>query len=142
MPEKWISPPQYALRYGLHRRTVLKWIRQGRVRSVRRGKDYLVLDPGILEVANPLARIITEKDVAPIFRGTEVAEMLGITPRALRLYSQGGRIGYTTKGGKRRYSIRDVREIIALRTMNATRASRSQVRKSIVEWGKERLGLQ
>lgn len=143
MTGKWITAPQYALKYGLHRRTVLRWIKEKRVVAVMRADIYLVQDPGILEVANAKSRVHKEADLAPCYRGAEVAKALGITPRALRLYSEGGKMGYTTIGGKRRYTISDIRQIIARRQLKTTRkTNREETSRAMVAHIKEQLELE
>lgn len=142
MADRWISPPEYAAKYGLDRWTVRNWAKLGKVRAVRKGKDWLVLDPNIFELANPGSRIITKEDLMPLFRPCEAAELVGIPERTLRHYAKVGKVGSRTVGKFRRFSVNDLREIMALRRFNQFRPNAKEKRITILEWGRMRLQQQ
>lgn len=142
MPDRWISPPEYGAKYGIRRETVSRWAKLGKIRSVRKGKDWLVLDPNIFEIANPLSRIITKEDLMPLLRPNEVAELTGMPQRTLSNYAQRGQVGFHHIGKHRRYSINDVREIMALRHFNKNRVGPHEKRITILQWAKARLQQQ
>lgn len=114
MPQ-WITPPQYAVKYGLNRRTVYSWAKDGKIQSVRKGRDFFVLDPEVDLFANPHLREVHDEELFPILRGTEVASISGVSPRRLRAYCELGWITPTKINRSRRYSIKNLREVIALR---------------------------
>jgi predicted site-specific integrase-resolvase len=142
MSDRWISPPEYAAKYGVVRSTVQAWAKQGKIRSVRKGKDWLVLDPNIFEIANPESRIVTKEDLMPLLRPQEAAELAGIPVRTLSWYAQLGKVGFRNVGKFRRYSINDIREIMAIRRFNKFRVSPQEKRITILEWAKSRLAQQ
>jgi predicted site-specific integrase-resolvase len=142
MSDRWISPPEYAAKYGLARHTVQVWAQQGKIRSVRKGKRFLVLDPNIFEIANPHSRLITKEDLMPLLRPCEVEELTGMPQRTLRDYARLGKVGFHHVGKHRRFSINDVREIMAIRRFNKTRVKPHEKRITIMEWAKSRLSQQ
>ena len=140
MSDRWISVTEYALKYGLDRSTVTIWARKGKIRAVRKGRNWCLLDPMVLELANPNTRVVTTEDLRPLLRGNEVAEFIGVSDRMLRKYAQAGKVGFRLDGKRRRYSIQDVRDILAVRMYNKNRVPRKDKRMSIMQWARLRLG--
>jgi predicted site-specific integrase-resolvase len=141
MADRWLTTTEYALKYGLHGTTVALWARQGKIKAVRKGREWCVYDPGIFEVANPNLRVVTSEDLIPLVRGEEAAELLGIPTRTLRYHAQHGEVGFRLQGHRRRYSIQDIRDLMAFRAYNRTRVPRKEKRLTVMKWARLRLGM-
>jgi hypothetical protein len=134
--------PEFAKKYGFTVQTVSRQIAQNNLSTVTVDGVLHVWDPW----SDPQTGTNTAEDIY-MLRGVEVAEILGITTRALRYHVAGGGMpGKECIGGKiacvwigkqRRYCLADVRRFIAARMEK--RVGRSRVRAGIVEWALERL---
>src|SRR5271156_2687130 len=139
MPDRWITTTEYALKYGLSRRTPWKWAREGKVQSFRKGKRHMVLDPEVMEKANPSSMLITDEDLMPYFRGGDVARLLGIAERTVHRYASMGKIGHKKIGNHRYYSVKDMRELRAIFALNKENPTGKEKRAVMLEWGRKRL---
>lgn len=140
MSDRWISATEYCAKYGLDHSTVTTWARQGKIRAVRKGRKWCLLDPMVLELANPNTRVVTSEDLMPLIRGEEAAELLGIPTRTLRYHAQHGDVGFRLQGKRRRYSIQDIRDLMAFRQFNRLRVPRKDKRMTVMQWARLRLG--
>jgi hypothetical protein len=113
------------------------WARIGKIRAIRRNKEFLVLDPMVLELADPKARERSQ-ETFPILRGTEVAKMLGISPRHLRHIAKKADLGHVVHRNVR-YSVKDVRELFSLQKHGTRSAKPKEKRQAIVDWALKRL---
>jgi hypothetical protein len=137
--------PDLAKKYSVTPQTIHRLIAQNSVVAVEVNGELRVWDPW----EDPKSGTNTAEDLY-ILRGVEVAEILGITGRALRYLvagggmpgheSPGGQIGCVFVGRQRRYSVADVRRLIA-RRMEKKQIGRKgpRVRTAIVQWALERL---
>ena len=139
MSDRWISTPEYMAKYGVCRESLYHWVRDGKIRAIRKGRRWFFLDPMVMELANPESRVVTAEDLQPLLRGKEAAEFAGLSPRMLRRYAQDGKVGFRTVGRRRRYSIQDIRDIMAVRLYNKNRPTRQEKRMTIMEWARTRL---
>jgi hypothetical protein len=134
--------PEFAKKYGFTVQTISRQIAENNLSTVTVDGVLRVWDPW----SDPKTGTNTAEDIY-MLRGVEVAEILGITTRALRYHVAGGGMpGKECVGGKiacvwigkqRRYSLADVRRFIANRMEK--KVGRSRVRAGIVEWALERL---
>jgi len=137
--------PELAKKYSVTPQTIHRLIAENSVRTIEVNGELHVWDPW----EDPKSGTNTAEDLY-ILRGVEVAEILGITGRALRYLaagggmpgheSRGGQIGYVFVGRQRRYSLADVRRLIARRMeKKRTGLKGPRVRTAIVQWALERL---
>jgi hypothetical protein len=139
MAERWVSTKEFGAKYGLHPGTLYMWIRQKRVRFVKRDRRIFIHDPGYLDNITTAPNEIKEIDRIPMLRGTELAKLLGITPRAVRYLAEHNQLGFRKIGHRRRYSVEDVRKIIAFRQNGHRSTNAKQRREVILQWVKQRL---
>jgi hypothetical protein len=136
---------EFAEKYSVSLQTVLRLVNQNSLQTVRVDGILRVID----RWADPKTGTNSVEDVY-ILRGIEVAEILGITTRALRyLVSGGGKSGHMVVGGQlpyvqigrqKRYCLADVRRLIAKRMeRKAGMRKGPRVRAAIVQWALERL---
>jgi hypothetical protein len=140
---------EFALTYGVCQWTVREWVKRGKIRSRRvAGMPLMVLDPELLENVQPAPLELNDQDKIPLLRGNEVARMLGISTRRVRQLAETGKLNCRVLFRSRRYSVSDIRKIIAYRAArenlpNGTTETPSlkarQVREAVVKWAMQRL---
>lgn len=139
------SVSELAKKYSVTPQTIERLIAQNSIKTIIINGILRLWDPW----EDPKTGTNTTEDIF-ILRGSEVAEILGITTRALRYLvagggmpgheSRGGQIGCVFVGRQRRYSLADVRRLIAKRMQKKVSGKRGpRVRTAIVEWALERL---
>jgi hypothetical protein len=144
--------------YRTDKRTVKRRVRAGQLEGVWKPTQVgnkmprlFIVDPGWQRAI--LAHNIKQgKDFAVddvyILRGYHVAQILGVTPRAVRYMAQDGRLGWAKAGMRgnhhRRYSIADVRRLIAMREKGSyqkRRPTRKEMDAAVLKWARGRLGI-
>lgn len=139
---RYLTLQQFARAYEVDVEWV-KWaIRQGRLNATTTasGRIARVEAPEYLEIPDNPA------DDWYILHENEIAEIVGITPRMLRMLADEGKIrprripkkeGALIRNGKRRYSVSDLRTIIAARIDPATPGH--ERREKLIRWAIERI---
>lgn len=136
MTTRLITPREFAVRYGLHYVTVLRWIKEGRIDYNKVGRQRYVVDPGAMERITAAPNVVKDAYDMPFLRGTELAEILGISTRRVRQLVEAGHLPCRMiSGRKRRYSVRDLKTIIVYRDMKSKLPFRSK--KSLPSSAKE-----
>lgn len=139
------SIAELAEKYSVTTQTIHRLINQNTIITTEVDGALRVWDPW----EDPKTGTNSVEDIY-LLRGVEVAEILGITTRALRYLvtgggtpgheSRGGQIGCVFVGRQRRYSLADVRRLIARRMEKKVHGHRGpRVRTAIVAWALERL---
>ena len=143
VPELWLTVPQFAAAYGHHHNTVMRFVREGRLQSKKvvsrggggTGRVTMVLVP---HVRSPqFGQCVS--DVLPILTCKQVGKVLGITRSGVEWLSSnkhGQKIRYTIMGGKRIFSIMDVRRFLMERE---ARRRKLPPEEAMVEWAKEKI---
>lgn len=147
-----LTTAQFSLKYKLCRSTIYNRIKEGRLQAVKQpGKNskdqrrpiLFVVDPGWEHYTIPNHNC-TPADEIYVLNGKEVAELLGCSPRWVRYLATADKLGFsktsTKDRGHRRFSIADVRKMMAIRATGKRRPSRGAVRSSVLQWARERLG--
>jgi len=118
---------------------------RGELETLRVGKrKVFIKDPAWNQPPQSTKDNIGKENVH-FLRGIEVAKILGVSPRAVRYMSQEARLSDHRTGtsamSKRRYSIADLRQIIAMRERrrHQKRQRSSQIRAAVIKWAIETL---
>jgi|HubBroStandDraft_6_1064221.scaffolds.fasta_scaffold09763_2 hypothetical protein len=139
--QRWFRLAEFCAKYGVMPVTARRWARQGKVISIRvpavpRGRFY-ILDPKWLQIDTP-----TSADPAEWFcclRQCEVATLLGITARGLRYVESAGKAHYLLIGGRKLYSVQEVRRLMAERKLGHRPRNRQEAREGILRWARWQL---
>ena len=135
--KRFYSLPDFCLIFGFDRRTVKKYIKQGDLKGFRLpGGQWRIREPEWQTAPNTKQR--RPADEIFLLKSAEVADLVEVTPRAIRLMAQEGRIDFEWIGGTRRFSLQSVRQAIALR-IGGKRGRRRNQRKAIVAWARQKL---
>ena len=142
---RWIPLKDFCLLYGIAHSTVRARAKTGELHLLRQGNRRVwVMDPGWSQ-APPQAKDNIGKENVHMIRGVEVAKILGVSPRAVRYMSQEAKLSDFRTGtvpmSKRRYSIADVRQMLAMRETKKyqKRKRGSAVRAAVLAWALEQL---
>jgi DNA-binding transcriptional MerR regulator len=139
--QRWISAREFSIRYAVSAPTVRRWIKLGRLTAFRRppgprGRVYvlepnwMIIDPG------------TATDPAEwlcVLRQADVARLLGVTTRALRYMEAAGKAQYRVVGGRKLYSVSQVRLLLAQRQQGRSKVTRKERREALLRWAKSKL---
>ena len=138
-PEKrFYTLPDFCLIFGLGRRTVKKHIKEGNLKGFRLPNGrWRIREPDLQAIPTSNTKPRRPADEIFLLKSAEVADLVGVTPRAIRLMAQEGRIDFEWIAGSRRYSLQSVRQVIASR-IGGKRGRRNQ-RKAVVDWAKQKL---
>lgn len=116
-------------------KTVRGMIARGELRGFKVGRRWWVTLPEKFYVHLPF----TEPEAFCFLRGTEVAQLLEITPRAVRKMAKDGRLEFEWIGKKRGYSVAAARKALAARLSGEKRPATRRSSQVIVEWARRRL---
>lgn len=103
----------------------------------REGGRLLIRDPQWQLLDRP-----TSDDPAEwicVLQPVEVAALLGISPRALRYWDAAGKTNFKLIGGRKRYSVSEVRRLLAIRLAGKKRPTAKERRLLILRWAKGKL---
>lgn len=139
--KRWISGREFRVRYAVSAPTVRRWIKKRKLTAIRippgvRGRVYVLdpqwitLDPG--SSTDPVERLC-------VLRQADVARLLGITPRALRYRESSGAANYRLIGGRKLYSVSEVRRLLAQRQTGRQTVTRGERQVSLLQWARSRL---
>ena len=139
--QRWLSAAEFCARYGITTRTARRWAKQGRVKSVRmppvsHGKLF-ILDPGWIQLdvstsADPVEWIC-------ILRQCDVARLSHMSARGLRYLEAAGKAHYRLIGPRKRYSISEVRRLLAARALGHEPRNRQETSAGMLRWASEQL---
>jgi excisionase family DNA binding protein len=132
--QRWLSPLQFAVTFGLSRRTVYEMVRRGQLTTIRLGRQLRIAEP--TTVYGPPA---PPEDLRMLL-SCEVAGLLGVQPQSVRKLARRHRIGYRMISGRRLYSLSDVRRVLAARALGRRRLRPGQsVHEGMVNWARNKL---
>lgn len=141
-PDRWMSTAEFCDWYSVSPWTARRWAKQGRVKFVRvppgpRGR-LLILDPKWTEIdttgsSDPIEWLC-------LLRQCDVAELLGITPRALRYMEAAGKAKFQMVGDRKLYNISECRRLLAQRQTGREEVTRNDRRRSLLDYAKWKLG--
>jgi hypothetical protein len=141
VPLRWISAREFRLKYAVSAPTVRRWIELGRLTAIRRppvprGRIY-VLDPGwtIIDPGSSTDPV----EWLCVLRQCDVARLLGVTTRALRYMEAAGKAHYRLVGGRKLYSLSQVRLLLAQRQHGRSNVTRSERREALLRWARWKL---
>ncbi len=134
-PDCWITLRELCTDLGISDKTARRMIARGEMKGVKVGRQWRVLLPEKLNLHVPFRGI----EGFWFLRGTEVAELLQISPRAVRQMAKSGRIEFEWIGKKRAYSVAAVRKALVARLSGGKRPSASHARQIVMEWAKRSL---
>ena len=140
---------EFSLKYGLNSHTVRDKIRKGKLVAVKkpgagRTAVILIIDPGWDDVQVFEKTVNRLVDDHYILQGKVVAALLGVSPRMVRYMAQRGKMSFrkATNKSKRRYSIAEVRRMMALRENPTERKpTKEHMDNAVLRWAMKRLGL-
>jgi hypothetical protein len=141
VPPIWLTTREFSVAYGISVWTVRRWVKQGRVQHMRlplspRGR-IVIRDPEWARLDPP-----TSDDPAEwlcVFRQCEVAALLGVTSRTLRNWERTRGVNFKIIGGRKAYSLHEVRRLLAMRE-NGWRFSGARLERLLmVRWAGQKL---
>ncbi len=138
---RWFSTAEFSAWYGVMPGTARRWARQGKVTSIRvpptpRGRIY-ILDPQWTQIDAPTTG--DPSDWYCCLRQCEVALLLGITARGLRYLETAGKAHYRLIGGRKLYSVQEIRRLMAERTRGHRPRNRQEAREGLLRWARRQL---
>lgn len=141
--ERWLSTAEFSAIYGTTRETARRWAKQGRIQAIRippraRGRIY-IRDPKWIRIDTPNTGDPSEW--LNILRPSDVARLLGITARALRYKETAGKANFRLVGGRKLYSLSEVRRLLAQRQNGREKVTRSERQLSLLRWAMWKLEL-
>jgi DNA-binding transcriptional MerR regulator len=139
--QRWLSVAELAAKYGVLPGTARRWVRKGRVTAIRvppvpRGRIYIA-DPRWTQIDAPATGDPSEWYCC--LRQCEVAMLLGMTARGLRYLESAGRAHYLLIGGRKLYSVQEVRRLIAQRAIGNERRNHQETRRGMLRWAASQL---
>jgi hypothetical protein len=143
LSQNWMSTRDFSAKCGVTQWTVRRWVKAGKVTAMRfppgpRGRIF-VLDPGWSLIDRPNSDDPSEW--VCVLRQRDVAMLLNITPRWLRHLESTGKAHYRLVGHRKRYSLQEVRRLIADRTLGHNPRSRQEANMGMLRWAFQKLGL-
>jgi hypothetical protein len=99
----------------------------------------LILDPCWKVIDQPISN--DPVDWWCGLRQCDVAELLHITPRALRYMEAAGKANYRLVGCRKLYSISEVRRLLAQRQTGREKVTRNQRQRALLDYARWKLGL-
>jgi hypothetical protein len=138
---RWFSTAEFCAKYGVLQGTARRWARQGKVSSIRvppvpHGRIY-ILDPKWTQIDAPTSG--DPSDWYCCLRQCEVALLLGITTRGLRYLESAGKTHYRLIGGRKLYSVQEIRRLMAERTRGHRPRNRQEAREGLLRWAQWQL---
>lgn len=135
MYSKWLTPEEFCRLYRVHPTTLKYWIKEKVVHSVKLARITRIADP-----CWPLSAFgsdMVDPECLFLFRPSQVAFLLQITPRYLRKLASNGIIGYGAFGKRKRlYSLAEVRRLLAVRLSGKPLYTKSQEDAVLMEWAR------
>jgi hypothetical protein len=132
-PPRYVSTMVYAKRHGVSVQSVQDWLREGRVEGICFNRR-MYIDDNRSPVSVGFKFKPRTIEHYPVMLGVEVAVLLGVTPRWVRKLARKHRIAELTIGGHRRYSVHDVRRLMAIRKMHLDHPKAKKIREVVLAW--------
>jgi hypothetical protein len=136
MSRNWMSTREFSAKFGVSVWTARRWAREGRVtaRHIPPGSRtrVFILDPGWTQIDTPSS--LDPSEWACALRQVDVARLLGISARALRYKETANKAHYRLVGHRKRYSIQEVRRLIAERSLGHKPRSRQEGNMAMLRW--------
>ncbi len=130
---------QFRARYGLSPATVRAMLRNGKLQGLNTaGGHWRIVDPGP-ELLEKLRRKAVEIEQVCLIRGVEVAALLGVSTRYVRILAERGILGHTLSGSRRLYPLAEVLKILTARERRTKKGTGSYARPTVLAWAKKRL---
>jgi hypothetical protein len=136
-----MSTREFCATYGTTQWTARRWVREGKVTAIRvpagpRARIF-IFDPGWTQIDTP-----SSADPAEwlcVLRQCDVAMLLNVTPRWLRHLENSGKAHYRLVGGRKRYSLSEVRRLIAQRALGHSPRNRQEKNLGMLRWAFQKL---
>jgi hypothetical protein len=138
---RFYTPQQFARVYQIQPLQIAFLLRKGILRGVKIGNHVRIEDPGLyLSIPEEI------DDAWPVLRESEIAAVLGITPRMVRKLAEDGvirprrlpgKMNARERHGKRIYSMSDLRTLIAYRSDPEAKGAAKSA--AIVKWAIEKV---
>ncbi len=135
MAGRWLTLNQFALLYGLSYDTAKKLVRRGQLPARRFGKEWRIFDEGMKLAIGPMRN---SEDMF-MLRTPEVADLLGISTDGVKKLRKRGSIKFRVLGGRRFYTLSEVRRILAERQLGKRGVKKKDYRPGIVRWARKKL---
>ncbi len=127
---------QFCAVYHLGRASVRRMLKTGQLQGIRTGAGWRIPDPGPVLVERVRQQCLALEDV-PFVRGSEVAQLMGITPRRVRQLAEAGILPCRMRSHRRVYALADV--IAVIKRRQEIREPGTYIRSWVLEWAKERV---
>jgi hypothetical protein len=135
--ERILTMLEFEALYKVGRASVRKMLKNGQLEGIRTPSGWRICDPG-----PALFRILrnraAELERVPFIRGSEVALLLGISPRRVRQVAENGTIACYYYGRNRVYALFDVLDLVASRE-RGKRGSGKYARTAVLLWAAKRI---
>lgn len=138
MSVKWLAVTEFCALYRVHPKTVKDWIKRNVVKSVKIGSVIRIADPQW--PLSALGSDLTDPESLFLFRASQVASLLQITPRYLRKLASDGLVEYGRFGPRKRlYSLSEIRRLLAVRLAGKPLRTKSQEDETLMAWARDKL---
>lgn len=127
---------EFAVWYGLDRRTVRKMLRNSQLHGLRTPAGWRIPDPGPPLVERMRQQYLALED-APFIRGVEAAELMGISSRRVRKLAEEGQLPCRMRAGRRLYALADILAVLDRRTQGRQRQPGSYARPWVMDWARK-----
>jgi DNA-binding transcriptional MerR regulator len=138
---RWLRVLEFCALYGVTPCTARRWVQQGRVRFIRVPPHHhgrlFIADPGWTRIDPPTSGDASEW--LCVLRQCDVALLLGISSRALRYLESSGRAKFRLVGHQKRYSLSEVRRLLAQRQNGRKNVTRNERQMALVRWAAAKL---
>ena len=139
--ERWLTVAAFSALYGTTRETTRRWCRQGRLKFIRiPPRPYaklLILDPKWSQVD-----AVTSEDPSEwiaMLRQCDIAALIGVSARAIRFMEAKGQVRCKIVGGRKRYSLGEVRRLLAERALGRKPRNRREASLGMLRWAYRKL---
>jgi excisionase family DNA binding protein len=128
--------------YRISPRTVWNWVRKGRLRALHdsHGRILRLIDPNwpVFDECREEEELV---DRYAILKTGEVALLVGLHSATVRRLVSQGRLGSVWIGRQRRFSLGQVRRLLAERALGRPPKDRNEINRVVLRWAAWRLGL-
>lgn len=136
-----ITIGEFCAQYRITRRTVWNWVKKGRLLALRdaAGRVRSLIDPQW-----PMLDESGDPDIVMrlgVLKPGQVAALLGVHPATIRKFVYQGRLKAVQVGSQRRFSLAEVRRMIAERALGHKPRNRKEVSQGMIRWARWKLEL-
>src|SRR5215469_12611804 len=115
MVSRVLTLAEFSAFYQMDRRTVRKMLAAGQLAGVKTLAGWRIPDVGFELLQRARQQQLPLPDIAYI-TGIEAAQLVGVTPRWIRLLAERGELPCQIKNGRRLYALRDIDAVARRRT--------------------------